>query len=74
MMPTAPSSYVGLDGRRRSYVWDQEILPNRSNLRALPPWLIEIINASDTPVSAPRRVALYTVRSKRNEKSGHLRQ
>lgn len=54
MMHTAPSSYVGLDGRRQSYVWDQKILPNRSNLRALPPWLIETINASDAPVSAPR--------------------
>ena len=47
MLYTAPSSYVGLDGRRRSYEWDQEILPDRSNLRAVPEWLISILHESD---------------------------
>ncbi|GAQ91604.1 hypothetical protein KFL_008160040 [Klebsormidium nitens] len=36
MLYTAPSSYVGLDGTCRCYEWDQEILPDRSNLRAPP--------------------------------------
>jgi hypothetical protein len=46
MLYTAPSSYVGLDGRRRSYEWDQEILRDRSNLRAAPEWLVTILNES----------------------------
>jgi hypothetical protein len=44
MLYTAPSSYVGLDGTLRRYMWDQEILPDRSNLRAVPDWLIYILN------------------------------
>lgn len=46
MLYTAPSSYVGLDGTRRCYKWDHEILPDRSNLRAVPGWLISILYES----------------------------
>eukprot|EP00243_Klebsormidium_subtile_P013890 TRINITY_DN948_c0_g5_i1.p1 TRINITY_DN948_c0_g5~~TRINITY_DN948_c0_g5_i1.p1 ORF type:complete len:361 (+),score=41.42 TRINITY_DN948_c0_g5_i1:751-1833(+) len=45
------ASYVGLDGTRRSYEWDHEILPNRSNLRAVPGWLISILNEIDEATS-----------------------
>jgi hypothetical protein len=55
---TAPSSYVGVDGTLRCYKWDQEILPDRSNLRAIPEWLVSILNvgnkASDRGAEAPR--------------------
>lgn len=44
MLYTAPSSYRGLDGELRRYEWDHEILPDRSNLRAIPDWLIAILN------------------------------
>ncbi|GAQ85682.1 hypothetical protein KFL_002480195 [Klebsormidium nitens] len=54
MLFVGPSSYKGSDGAVRQYEWVQEIAPDRSNLRALPPWLIEIINASDVPQAAPR--------------------
>ncbi|GAQ90320.1 hypothetical protein KFL_006270020 [Klebsormidium nitens] len=67
MLFVAPSSYKGLDGTVRQYEWVQEIAPDRSNLRALPGWLIQIFNASDAhpPASAPRssdRVARCAVR------------
>ncbi|GAQ93590.1 hypothetical protein KFL_016840010 [Klebsormidium nitens] len=55
MLYTAPSSYTGLDGRLRSYVWDHEILPDRSNLRAVPDWLISILNDSNEASSGTRR-------------------
>ena len=55
---TAPSSYMGLDGTLRCYEWDQEILPDRSNLRAIPEWLVSILNdsgeATDGGGDAPR--------------------
>ncbi|GAQ92546.1 Bacteriophage/plasmid primase P4-like protein [Klebsormidium nitens] len=44
MLYTAPSSYQGLDGELRRYEWDHEILPDRSNLMAIPDWLIAILN------------------------------
>lgn len=46
------SRYMGLDRTVRQYEWVQEIAPDRSNLRALPGWLIENINASDAPTPA----------------------
>jgi hypothetical protein len=58
MLYTAPSSYVGLDGTLRCYKWDQEILPDRSNRRAIPEWLVSIPNVSneapDRGAEAPR--------------------
>jgi hypothetical protein len=47
MLYTAPISYVGLDGTLRRYMWDREILPERSNLRAVPDWLLSILNDGD---------------------------
>lgn len=47
MLYTAPSSYMGRDGKVRRYKWDHEILPDRFNLRAMPDWLISILNDSD---------------------------
>jgi hypothetical protein len=44
LLYTAHSSYTGLDGTLRRYEWDHEILPDRSNLRAVPDWLISILN------------------------------
>jgi hypothetical protein len=44
LLYTAPSSYTGLDGTLRRYEWDHEILPDRSNLRAVLDWLISILN------------------------------
>ncbi|GAQ88995.1 hypothetical protein KFL_004770030 [Klebsormidium nitens] len=51
MLYTAPSRYQGLDGELRRYEWDHEIHPNRSNLRAIPDWLIAILNV-DQPGTA----------------------
>jgi hypothetical protein len=39
-----PSSYTGSGGKERRYEWIQEILDDRSNLRAIPEWLIAVIN------------------------------
>jgi hypothetical protein len=39
-----PSSYRALDGEERRYEWIQEILKDRSNLRAMPDFLIAVIN------------------------------
>ncbi|GAQ84945.1 hypothetical protein KFL_002130220 [Klebsormidium nitens] len=58
MLYTAPSSYAALDGTLRRYEWDQEILPDRSNLRAVPEWLVSILNndseATSGGVKVPR--------------------
>jgi hypothetical protein len=58
MLYTAPSTYATLDGTLRRYEWDQEILPDRSNLRAVPEWLVSILNnsgeASSGGVEVPR--------------------
>jgi hypothetical protein len=54
MLFVGPSSYKGLDGTVRQYEWVQENAPDRSHLRAMPLWLIAIINSSDAPASAPR--------------------
>jgi hypothetical protein len=44
----APSKYLGGDGATlRAYRWEQEIAVGRSNLRAMPNWLIDILNQSD---------------------------
>jgi hypothetical protein len=39
-----PSSYRALNGEERRYEWIEEILEDRSNLRAMPEWLIAVIN------------------------------
>ncbi|GAQ93160.1 hypothetical protein KFL_013310010 [Klebsormidium nitens] len=57
MLYTAPSSYKGVDGIRRSYEWKEEILPDRSNLRAVPDWLIRILNGSGEAPSERGRMA-----------------
>lgn len=54
MIFVGPSRYEGVDGTARSFEWVQEIAPDRSNLRAMPSWLIEIINNSSAPPAAPR--------------------
>jgi hypothetical protein len=50
MLFTAPSSYRGLKGELRRYDWYHEILPDHFNLRAIPEWLIAILN-EDQPVT-----------------------
>ncbi|GAQ93204.1 hypothetical protein KFL_013580020 [Klebsormidium nitens] len=58
MLYTAPSTYTALDSTLRRYEWDQEILPDRSSLRAVPEWLISILNndseATSGGVKVPR--------------------
>eukprot|EP00243_Klebsormidium_subtile_P007488 TRINITY_DN332_c0_g1_i2.p1 TRINITY_DN332_c0_g1~~TRINITY_DN332_c0_g1_i2.p1 ORF type:complete len:385 (-),score=50.11 TRINITY_DN332_c0_g1_i2:1061-2215(-) len=57
MLYTAPSSYKGLDGTRRSYEWKKEILPDRSNLRAVPDWLLRILNGGGEAPGGRGRMA-----------------
>jgi hypothetical protein len=41
-----PSAYKGCDGMLRTYCWDHKIEKDRSNLRAMPNWMIDILNTS----------------------------
>ncbi|GAQ92370.1 hypothetical protein KFL_009960010, partial [Klebsormidium nitens] len=67
MLYSAPSSYTGLDGTLRRYEWDHEILPDRSNLRAVPDWLISILNASgEAPTGASHRLYLLDLPRQRS--------
>ncbi|GAQ83538.1 hypothetical protein KFL_001520080 [Klebsormidium nitens] len=62
MVFVGPSSYKSLDGTVRSYEWVQEIAQDRSNLRAMPGWLIGILNDSSAPSAAPGAAPLAPAR------------